>query len=126
MQHEVKGLRGEELCGARPGQQPGEAPTSHIAGLPLAVSGFTQTLGPVKVNLVCCLFVFSKNPYICSMDLLGCSVLNIKCRYGPRKVQLFHSVWKNVVDGLEELLRSQANTIHARTSRSPLLNKVLS
>lgn len=104
------------------------------ASLPLIlhIFGFTQTVKPIKVNLFYCLFVFSlsehtvKRPYVCSMDLLDCSVLNIKCKYGPYKVEIFHGMCENVVDRLEKLLVSQGNTIHAETSRYPLLNKVLS
>lgn len=104
------------------------------ASLPLIlhIFGFTRTVKPVKVNLFYCLFVFSlsehtvKRPYVCSMDLLDCSVLNIKCKYGPYKVEIFHGMCENMVDRLEKLLVSQGNTIHAETSRYPLLNKVLS
>lgn len=55
------------------------------------------------------------------MDLLDCSALNIKFKYGLRKVKIFHGVGKNVVDRAEE-----QPLIHADTSRSPLLNEVLS
>lgn len=68
----------------------------------------------------------SKTPHICSVDLLGSSILNIKRKDGPRKAKIFGGMCKNMVDRAEELLLSQVNTIHAEPSRSPLLNKVLS
>lgn len=68
----------------------------------------------------------SKTPYIRSVDLLGSSILNIKCKDGPHKVKIFLGMCKNLVDRAEELLLSQVNKIHAEPSRSPLVNKELS
>lgn len=128
----------EELFGVHPGQQPGEAPTippsrqHHQSAFSTTDFGFYSNHwaqeGSFGLLFICLLplWTHGKKPYFYSMDLLGCAVLNIKCKCGPRKVKIFHGVCKNMVDRLEKLLLSQANMIHAETSRSPLLNKVLS
>lgn len=107
-------------------------PSSHgvISSQPsLLPQVFLEPLGPrtwICFSVYLPLWAPGKTPCICSVDLLGSSILNIKCKNGPRKVKIFLGMCRNMVDRAEELLLSQVNTIHAEPSRSPLLNKVLS